>query len=563
MFAPGGAWVRDLSSMTDRPSPSFAFCIEADAYSTASKIMGRQAAGQGFLRGLGRTWPQGVLRAVATGKFDRGDMQRTLAGGHFQGDLRLSQPPEFEGARETGALYYPAPPIPDMVRYRNRIAPDAYSVFGVTHTISSDRALDGIAALATYPYMPWDALICTSHAAKQVVDAIIAETQEDLRRHTTATSFETLQTPIIPLGVNCDDWAPSPGGKAQARARLGLASEEVVFLFAGRLAFHAKANPAPLYQALQAVSGAAKLVLIEAGLFPNEAVRDAYRAAQTALAPDVRFIHAAGDDAQAYSDAWGAADVFTSLSDNVQETFGLTPVEAMAAGLPVVASDWNGYRSNIRHGVDGFLIPTIAPPPGAGDDIGMSVTTGAMSYDRQIGLLSLGVTVERAPLQDALRTLATDPTLRARMGAAGRARAREVFDWPVVLRAYDALVSDLAGIRAAGAGRAAAPWRTRSDPFSRFEVFATRTTQDDEIVTLNSGADTLLARISELSLASYSFQAVFLDLETVRRLVAHLAAEDAPTTVEALLQVGGGATPPTRRALGWLYKFGIVEIGRS
>ena len=45
--------------------------------------------------------------------------------------------------------------------------------------------------------------------------------------------------------------------------------------------------------------------------------------------------------------AYAAADIFVSLSDNIQETFGLTPVEAMAAGLPVVASDWDGYRETI------------------------------------------------------------------------------------------------------------------------------------------------------------------------------------------------------------------------
>ena len=45
---------------------------------------------------------------------------------------------------------------------------------------------------------------------------------------------------------------------------------------------------------------------------------------------------------------WAAADVFLSLVDNIQETFGITPLEAMAAGLPVVASDWDGYRYTMR-----------------------------------------------------------------------------------------------------------------------------------------------------------------------------------------------------------------------
>ena len=54
--------------------------------------------------------------------------------------------------------------------------------------------------------------------------------------------------------------------------------------------------------------------------------------------------------------ALSAADLALSLVDNTQETFGLAVAEAMAAGLPVVASDWNGYRDLIRHGVDGYLV---------------------------------------------------------------------------------------------------------------------------------------------------------------------------------------------------------------
>ena len=546
--------------MTDNPSPSFAFCIESDAYTTAGKIMGRQAAGQGFLRGLGRTWPKGLLQGVATGKFDRDDIRKTLADGGFAGEVRLTGTPGFEGARAAGALYYPAIPTLEMARFRNRIAPGAYSIFGVTHTICTDRVLDAIAALASYPFMPWDALICTSHAAKRVVDTVIAETRDELRTQTGADRFSAIQTPIIPLGVHCDGWTPTADARGEARQRLGLAADEVAFLFAGRLSFHAKANPAALYQALQAISGDAKVVLIEAGLFPHEGVAVAYRQAQADLAPDVRFIHAPGDDARAYADAWRAADVFTSLADNVQETFGLTPVEAMAAGLPVVVSDWNGYRSNIRDGIDGFLIPTIAAPPGAGEDLGVAVASLALTYDRQIGLLSLGVTVDRGPLENALRSLATNPDLRARLGAAGRRRAIEVFDWPIVLRAYETLARDLGVIRAGGAEQAPQPWPARADPLSRFQDFATRTTKDNETVTLRSDAEALLARIAGLSLADYAFQAPFLQRADLERLIVVLR-RTGPVTVGALLAEVGGATPPVRRALAWLFKFGVVEIG--
>ena len=55
--------------------------------------------------------------------------------------------------------------------------------------------------------------------------------------------------------------------------------------------------------------------------------------------------------------ALAAADLFCSPADNLQETFGLSVLEAMASSLPVVASDWNGYRDLVLHGRTGWLVP--------------------------------------------------------------------------------------------------------------------------------------------------------------------------------------------------------------
>ena len=50
----------------------------------------------------------------------------------------------------------------------------------------------------------------------------------------------------------------------------------------------------------------------------------------------------------------------------IQETFDLTLLGAMAAGLPVVASDWDGYRYTMRDGIEAFLVPTLGGPFGVG-----------------------------------------------------------------------------------------------------------------------------------------------------------------------------------------------------
>lgn len=74
-------------------------------------------------------------------------------------------------------------------------------------------------------------------------------------------------------------------------------------------------------------------------------------------------------------------------------------IEAAAAGLPIVATDAPGCREVVENGVNGFLVPA-----------------------RDSGALAA-----------AIRKLVLDPALAARMGAAGRQRALDVFDERIVL----------------------------------------------------------------------------------------------------------------------------------
>ena len=73
--------------------------------------------------------------------------------------------------------------------------------------------------------------------------------------------------------------------------------------------------------------------------------------------------------------------MFCSLSDNIQETFGIVPIEAMAAGLPVVVSDWDGYKDTVRHGVDGFRISTCMPQAGLATDLALRHALEVDTYD--------------------------------------------------------------------------------------------------------------------------------------------------------------------------------------
>jgi phosphatidylinositol alpha-mannosyltransferase len=104
-----------------------------------------------------------------------------------------------------------------------------------------------------------------------------------------------------------------------------------------------------------------------------------------------------------------AADAFVSPAVG-QESFGIVLVEAMAAGLPVVATDIPGYREVVDDGVEGLLVPP-------GDD-------GALAA--------------------ALRRVLGDHELAKALGEAGRARARR-YSWDVVGPQIEAVYAEVTG----------------------------------------------------------------------------------------------------------------------
>ena len=540
-------------------SPSFAIYFAGDAYSTANKIMGRQSAGKAFMRGVARTWPKADLHGLGQGAATAKAMYAQLAGDGFDGQLKWLEVPNWAALGEVGALYYPSPAAKDFTYSRNAFNPGAFSVMGVTFTLSSNGAMDQVADLVLPPFKPWDAMICISQAALDFTTRLHDEMKAWWAAQTGATRFNTPQLPVIALGVDCPSFTPDAKLRETARTALQLQAHEVAFLFSGRLSFHAKANPAPMYQALEQAAQHASVVCIEAGVFPNDAIRTGFLAAQKALAPSVRFIWVDGQDELRYRQAWQGADAFVSLSDNIQETFGLTPVEAMAAGLPVVVSDWNGYKDTVRDGVDGFRVPTILPPAGVGGDLAMRHALGLDTYDFYIGRASLATVIEPTALAQACIALASQPELRARMGAAGLARATRDFDWPVILQRYAQLAGELTKIRLAAGPQAPEPWVQRADPFARFGHFSSQTLAGNARVLAQPSAQARLNDLRSLAMANYAFEASLLPPETIIALLSLLEKNDSQT-VNDLLGAAGVATPVGVRCLMWLWKFDLVQV---
>jgi glycosyltransferase involved in cell wall biosynthesis len=98
-------------------------------------------------------------------------------------------------------------------------------------------------------------------------------------------------------------------------------------------------------------------------------------------------------------------DVFAFPSTGGAEAFGLVAVEAMACGVPVVASYLPGVRTVVKDRETGLLVPPA----------------------------------DVAALQDALLTLINDQGLRVSYGRAAQEYARDHFDWD---RHVDRLVEE-------------------------------------------------------------------------------------------------------------------------
>lgn len=548
-----------------------ALYYHADAYAhSLDNIMGRHAAGAGFLGGF--------LRHAAVDAFyvfsgKREDTEAVSAAVHACGrDIPVIGlgAATLSGVAEPGALHMPGPGLEDVLWMRHGVGGTRrFSITGLTHTLSSLGAMAEVGALLTAPMRPWDALICTSRAARMVVEALLAEHAAYLRERLGAIAIPDLTLPVIPLGVDCERFADTPARRAAGaalRRRLAIPADAVVALFLGRLSFHAKAHPVPMFQALERARRdcGRTLHLVLCGQAANPWILDEIRAAAGRFAPGVPTHVVDGADADLSEASWAAADLFVSLSDNIQESFGLTPIEAMAAGVPVIASDWDGYRDTVVDGETGALVPTVTPGAGAGADLALAHYRRVDTYDRFIGAASLATAVDVRACAERVAALAGDDSRRRALGENARRRARAEYDWPVIVRAYQALWAELAARRRADAGPPAAGPALpphAPDPFALFRGHPTRQLDDRTPLALSDGdAAALLAALRTGSIALYHPRAL-LPGEEIDAIVDRLAAGPA-TVADLVAGRAGRERMAALRSLAWLLKFDVARIAR-
>jgi len=412
-------------------------------------LVGRRSAGSSFLDGWLAHSGAEEIRVVTDTAGHAAAFEALM---RERGEARAVRATALQGGgdfADAGCVFFPAPGFQSAAWRRQRLGPARVSLVGLTHTVSTRRIIEQLHHLQSEPVEEWDAIICTSRAVRAVVARQFEAEAAYVRQRFQAGRVPQPQLPVIPLGIDTGAFAPRPGGRERMRAAQGAPEDAVVVMTMGRLSVVEKANPVPLFLALEEVARTLgrplHLWLTGWASRPEE---EALHREGAAFCPGVTVRLLDGRDPEIRRDVWAGADVFTLPSDSIQETFGLVPVEAMAAGLPVVMPDWDGFRDTVRHGETGFLVPTRMAPPGMGRGLARRFADGTDGYLQHLALVQGHVQVDVPAYARALGALARDPDLRARMGAMGRGRARASLDWAAIVPRYLDLAGALAERRA-------------------------------------------------------------------------------------------------------------------
>jgi glycosyltransferase involved in cell wall biosynthesis len=203
---------------------------------------------------------------------------------------------------------------------------------------------------------------------------------------------------VIPFGIDVDRWCPTPAVAKRAN-EIRANSDRPIVLFAGR---HVP------YKGVQVLIEAASRLDVTVVILGDGPMHQAWSALAAEQRGPARFIFPGEVDDDEMHAHLIACHLFVLPSVTPQEAFGFVQLEAMACAKPVIST----------------ALPTGVPWV---NETGIVVTPNDVDA-----------------LRRAIDRLAHDPALAARLGAAGKARARAEFGMSVMADRLVAVCHDLA-----------------------------------------------------------------------------------------------------------------------
>lgn len=463
-------------------------------------------------------------------------------------------------------VFQPDPAISELAWKRRQLQGRGYALCGLVHTMSGSEAAAAVTDLCIAPTDGTDTLICPSHAIQKAI-AELSNTYVDYLNHRFSGDFACpIQTAVIPLGINSAKFKElaTLEKRTEQRQKLGAKEDEIIILFVGRLSFATKAHPLPLMLAAEeaAKKTKRKLRLVFFGYFKPTDMEEKFKALANDFCRAVTCTFVKNNNPDFPEGLWAAADIFASLSDNIQESFGLTPIEAMASGLPVIATDWDGYRESVRNNIDGLLIRTAAPPADAGLDLAIEYYNNR-NYGAYLTGASQSTAIDIAQAAEAIRILAEDDDKRLDFGQSGRHRARTVYDWRVIIPAYKGLLQHITEQRRAQAHVSNFPenWMAAHpafpNPWKMFEGFPSAPLSPSlRIKVAMSGEEIERIMRHEMNLF---MPELLIPANMLEELIRAIRLTGSSLVHEILISCPPQDRSRMWRCIGWLLKHGICN----
>jgi D-inositol-3-phosphate glycosyltransferase len=193
-------------------------------------------------------------------------------------------------------------------------------------------------------------------------DSLIAECPQDEEDLINYYGADNDKIKIVPCGFNPDEFYPMD--KHHARAILKLDPNEKILLQLGRMVprkgvdnvIRALAKLADTVNSIRLIIVGGDAESPDPALTP-ELLRLEKIAEEENVNTHVTFVGRKSREVLRYY--YSAADIF--ITTPWYEPFGITPLEAMACGTPVIGADVGGIKYSVAHGKTGYLVPPKDP----------------------------------------------------------------------------------------------------------------------------------------------------------------------------------------------------------
>ena len=429
---------------------------------------------------------------------------------------------------------------------RNNYAVEPFPITGVIHSLNSRETSFDIYKLIKAPIQSYDAIVCSSHCGKETM-------RKKLQRCAAIEQTSDFQGKLeqIPLGVDASfDQLPS---RESSKKALGIDDDRLNILYLGRLSPSTKADIYPLLLTLQRLKESTcknfRLV-IAGGASDSEVALHQQMIAELNLT-DIVLLKPNFDPGQKRQ-LYCASDICVAPSDNIQETFGISIIEAMICGLPIIASDLNGYSELIEHGSNGYKVTTTWI-----DEFFLASMDEILPTETLQTLLAQSMVLDLDELHNYLKLLLDDDDLRKKIGETGKAIANQKYRWQTIIAQYETLWDSLKST----AMNCPHPVSTESiftnDYLNTFSHYPSRQLKPELLVSITEQG--LIALKNQQLPGHYNDCKMAFNEQWLAQACHHLSSSPS-ATVGNLLEKFGDEGNSGRFTLLWAAKYGLLKI---